>query len=47
MSDPRTYLDQLAATVALRRIIALTDLASTLTDAGLADRLRTLAEWLR
>lgn len=47
VSDPRTYLDQLAAMVALRHIIVLADLAPTLTDAELADRLLTLAGWLR
>jgi hypothetical protein len=47
VSDPRTYLDQLAATVALRHIIVLADLAPTLADAELTDRLLTLAGWLR
>lgn len=43
VNDPQPWLDRLAATVLLRRIVTLAEQAPTLPDSELADRLRTLA----
>jgi hypothetical protein len=43
VNDPRSWLDCLAATVLLRRIVTLAEQAPTLPDFELADRLQMLA----